>query len=241
MLQPLFISETDTAWIIFSVILLYYLYYYSAHFSGISRLFRHVKGERQKERTIFLFTKLSGFFIMGVVPGLLWYFLIESGFSRFGLTFEDLVRELKTILILILLIAAFTYIHQKIRNEHNSLQMNVTEWDLPLFITNCIGWVLYLAGYEFLFRGVLLTVCYHGFGFWPAIAINAGFYSATHMVYGKSQAIGALTFGTLACYLALKQGTLFIPFFMHTALSLFTDFFSLKMNRKLSYVNLSTP
>ena len=55
------------------------------------------------------------------------------------------------------------------------------------------------------------------------------------MVYGKKETFGALIFGTLACYFALNQGTVLIPLFMHITLSLFTDFFSLTMNRKLNY------
>ena len=47
------------------------------------------------------------------------------------------------------------------------------------------GWFLYLFGYEFLFRGVLLIPLIDPLGMWPAIAINIAVYSATHIPKGR--------------------------------------------------------
>jgi len=93
-----------------------------------------------------------------------------------------------------------------------------------------------LLAYEFLFRGILLFECYESFGFWPAVAINVTIYSAIHMVNGKDQAIGALFFGGIACYLTLTRGTVLIPLFMHITLSVFSDYFSIKMNPDIGFI-----
>ena len=42
-------------------------------------------------------------------------------------------------------------------------------------LINALGWFLYLFGYEFLFRGVLLIPLIEPLGMWPAIAINTAF------------------------------------------------------------------
>ncbi len=135
-----------------------------------------------------------------------------------------------------LMIAMLLFVNQKVNRRNNSLQIELTNWNIPLFLINTFGWIIYLVGYEFLFRGILLFECYNSFGFWPAIAINIAIYSAIHMVNGKDQTIGALIFGVIACYLTLSRGTILIPIFMHISLSVFSDYFSIRYNDKISFV-----
>jgi membrane protease YdiL (CAAX protease family) len=135
-----------------------------------------------------------------------------------------------------LIIAAILFINQKVNRENNSLQIELTDWNIQLFLINAFGWIIYLLAYEFLFRGILLFECYNSFGFWPAIAINIAIYSAIHMVNGKAQTIGALIFGGIACYLALTRGTILIPIFMHISLSVSSDYFSIRYSNNLSFV-----
>ena len=113
--------------------------------------------------------------------------------------------------------------------------MKIKEWNKVLFGINAAGWILYLCGYEFLFRGILLFECNNSFGFWPAIAINVVVYSAVHMINGKDEAIGALIFGAIACYFTLTLGTILIAVIMHVALSLSSDYFSIRLNKELSF------
>ncbi|MBK6281398.1 MAG: CPBP family intramembrane metalloprotease [Draconibacterium sp.] len=135
-----------------------------------------------------------------------------------------------------LIIAAILFINQKVNRQNNSLQIELTNWNIQLFLINVFGWIIYLVGYEFLFRGILLFECFNTFGFWPAIAINIAIYSAIHMVNGKAQTIGALIFGGIACYLTITRGTILIPIFMHISLSVFSDYFSIRYNDNLSFV-----
>jgi hypothetical protein len=55
------------------------------------------------------------------------------------------------------------------------------------------------------------------------------------MVNGKEQTIGALIFGGIACYLTLNRATILIPIIMHVSLSVFSDYFSIRFNDKLSF------
>jgi membrane protease YdiL (CAAX protease family) len=133
-------------------------------------------------------------------------------------------------------ITTILFFNQKANGHNNSLQINLSEWNILLFSINSIGWIFYLIGYEFLFRGILLFECYNSFGFWPAIAINVAIYSAIHMVNGKDQAIGSLIFGAIACYLTLSQGSILIPLIMHISLSIMSDYFSIRYNVSLSFI-----
>jgi membrane protease YdiL (CAAX protease family) len=137
---------------------------------------------------------------------------------------------------LIIVIALVLFINQKTNNNHNSLQINLSEWNFLLFLINATGWIIYLIGYEFLFRGILLYECYSSFGFWPAISINIAIYSAIHLVNGKDRALGAFIFGGIACYFTLIYGTILIPVIMHITLSIGSDYFSIRYNESLSFV-----
>lgn len=226
-----------TAILIIGTILFFYLYYYFAHSAFLKN---YIKNRVQKPLNgllLFFTEKFLGFLILGVIPGILYYYLFDFSFEKFGLTINQFSANFVIILILVFIIVFVVFINQKANSQHNSLQIKVNKWTLFLFILNSIGWIIYLIGYEFLFRGILLFECYSSFGFWPAIAINVAIYSAIHMVNGKNEVIGALIFGTIACYFTLIQGTILIPIFMHISLSLFSDYFSIKLNNKLSFIS----
>jgi len=217
-------------------LLFFYAYYYFAHSVFLREYIEKRTQHIQLELKLFFAKKTLGFLLLGVIPGIIYYFLLNPDFEQFGLSFTALKNNLSLIFSLILIISIILFIAQKMNLERNSLQLKLTEWNMLLFLLNSIGWIIYLAGYEFLFRGILLVECNNSFGFWPAIAINVTIYSAIHMVNGKDQAIGALIFGTLACYLTLTKGTILIPFIMHISLSLISDYFSIRLNPRLNFI-----
>ena len=222
--------------VILSTVIFFYFYYYFTT-SGLPEKFCiNIKNRAKKEVAIFLIKKLSGFLILGIIPGLLYYFLLNQDFAKFGLSLNHFKNNSQIIFLLVLIIAIVLFINQKINRQNNSLQIKISEWSFLLFLINASGWILYLIGYEFLFRGILLFECYSSFGFWPSLAINVAIYSAIHMVNGKDQTIGSLIFGTIASYLTLSNGTILIPIIMHVSLSVLSDFFSISLNKNISFV-----
>jgi len=161
---------------------------------------------------------------------------LDGSLSRFGLTYYHLINNWHLIAIIAFVIVTILYLRHKTNPGHSTLQIKASQWTVNLFLLNILGWSCYLFAYEFLFRGILLFECYERFGIWVAIAINITIYSAIHMVNGKDQAIGALLFGGVACYLTLTRGTILIPFFMHITLSGFSDYFSIRMNPDNGFV-----
>jgi membrane protease YdiL (CAAX protease family) len=163
--------------------------------------------------------------------------LLKETFGKFGFTLTHFFANFYIITGLTLIIAFLLYIRHKKNPYDNTLQIKTKQWNYSLFTFNLIGWSFYLLAYEFLFRGILLFECYESFGFWPALAINITIYSAIHMVNGKEQALGALLFGTIACYLTLAKGTILIPVFMHISLSGFSNYYSIKFNPNINFVS----
>lgn len=221
--------------VILSTVVFYYLYYYVVNSGLPEKYSRTITHLVQKEIKLFLTKKFSGFLILGFIPGLIYYFFLNPDFGMFGFSVDHFKNNFFIILSLITIITAILFINQKINRNNNSLQINISEWNLILFLINATGWIVYLIGYEFLFRGILLFENYNSFGFWPAIAVNVAIYSAIHMVNGKAQTFGALIFGGVASYLTLTCGTLLIPIIMHVSLSLVSDYFSIRFNENLSF------
>ena len=231
-------TDFNIAILIISVVLFYYLYYY---FSSSIFPKNYLKKNGNNELLLFLARKISGFLILGVIPLILYIIFFDFSFYKFGFTGSQLKSNFSIILILISIVALVTLINQKVNAQRNSLQLKLKEWTIFLFTLNSFGWIIYLIGYEFLFRGILLYECYYNFGLWPAIAINVAIYSAIHMINGKDEAFGALLFGTIACYFTLSRGTILIPIFMHISLSLFSDYFSILLNKNLSFIKKTDP
>lgn len=233
------ISEYRIAIVLVGTLVFFYIYYYFIHSEFLENRFEK-KQSNKDEIKFFLTKKISGFLIMGVIPGVFYSLFISPNIDFFGFSIVQFLSVFIIILILSAIIILSVYANQKSSPERNSLQIKITEWNGILFGINSFGWIVYLIGYEYLFRGILLFECNSIFGFWPAIAINVVIYSAIHMVNGKDEAIGALIFGTIASYFTLVQGTILIPIFMHVVLSLFSDYFSIRLNKNLSFVKLDT-
>ncbi len=229
-------SGISTAFVILAAVIFYYIYFYFVTSRLPEKFCAAINKSVQKEIVLFLLKKFSGFLILGLIPGLLYYFFMNQGFAIFGISLDNLKNNYQIILLLIAIIVAILFVNQRVNRQNNSLQIELSEWNLSLFLINTFGWIIYLVAYEFLFRGILLFECYESFGFWPAIAINIAIYSAIHMVNGKGQTIGALIFGGIACYLTLTRGTILIPIIMHVSLSVFSDYFSIRYNNSLSFV-----
>lgn len=222
--------------IITGTLLFFYLYHYFSLSVFLKKVVNRYYQESRNEFQLFLFRKISGFMILGILPLLFYILLLDGSFNRFGFSLNHFINSLHIIVILIIVIGILIYFRHKKYPDISTIQIEAGQWTTNLFMYNFLGWCLYLLAYEFLFRGILLFECYEIFGFWPAIAINITIYSAIHMVNGKSQAFGALFFGSIACYFALTKGTILIPFFMHIALTAFSDYFTIKMNPDYKFV-----
>jgi membrane protease YdiL (CAAX protease family) len=230
------LSEPGAAVVILSTLIFYYTYYYFKTSNLPEKFCSSILQPAHKLVAVFLVEKSSGFLILGVIPGLLYYLFFNKDFEKFGFSTEHFNENIYVIFVLVGAITTILFLNQKINKLNNTVQIKLAEWNLLLFFVNAFGWIIYLSAYEFLFRGILLFECYHSFGFWPAVAINVTIYSAIHMVNGKAQAIGALIFGGIACYLTLSVGSLLIPILMHVSLSIISDYFSIRYNVGLNFI-----
>ncbi|HZH73219.1 MAG TPA: CPBP family intramembrane glutamic endopeptidase [Mariniphaga sp.] len=221
-------NDSSIGVIILGVVVFYYIYYYTSESKSIVKFIQQNVADGNSGLALFFYKKINGLFLLGVVPAFLYFSVLNASGDKFGLSLNHLSSSFLLVAGLILLTAIVLFFHHRGKPNRSTLQIYPAQWNTSLFMLNILGWSLYLIAYEFLFRGILLFECYEHLGFWPAVAINISIYSAIHMVNGKDQTIGALVFGTLACYFTLTRGTLLIPIFMHLSLSILSNFYSVK-------------
>lgn len=182
------------------------------------------------------YQKMMGVLFMGVIPGI--FLLSFSDYTLAGLGMN--LGNFKESLVYISGVGTFVFIVNYFvsKNPFNLSmypQMRIKEWTKKTIVINSIGWAAYLFMYEFMYRGLLLVVCYDSFGFWPAVAINLSFYSATHIAKGLGETIGTFPYGLLLCFVTISTGSLAFAFISHLILALTNDYFSVHHNPEMKY------
>jgi membrane protease YdiL (CAAX protease family) len=185
------------------------------------------------------FTKYFGLISMGILPTILLLVFIPSmSLEKLGFTikYDTSLFSFLWILGLSILIVPLVYFSAKTpKNLINYPQIRSKIWTRKTVFLNALGWFLYLFGYEFLFRGVLLIPLLDPLGMWPAIAINIALYSATHIPKGLDETIGAAPLGLVLCLLTISSGTIWIAFIVHVVMAWTNTFTAFKFHPDMQF------
>jgi len=186
------------------------------------------------------FLRIFGFLTMGLGSGILCLtFIPDYSLSDYGLSYNRetaLFTSLWSLGLMIIIIPlAFLGAH-KPANLINYPQIRARLWTRKITVLNIVSWIVYLFGYEFLFRGILLFPLAGELGPWPAVAINTAFYSISHVPKGLNETTGAILLGLVLCILTLISGTIWIAFFTNVALALTNSFTAMKYNPDMRFV-----
>jgi membrane protease YdiL (CAAX protease family) len=215
-------------------IVFFSVYWFTSKSDKIKRIFYNKSAFDQASLKHILFTKYFGFFSLGIFPTIICLiFLPELTLADLGLTviYETTFFSIFWIFALSAVIIPLTYSSaKKPKNLVNYPQIRAKVWSKKMLFTNALGWFLYLFGYEFLFRGVLLIPLIEPLGMWPAIAINIALYSATHIPKGLDETFGAIPLGFVLCLLTLSSGTIWIAFIVHLVIGWTNSFTALKFH-----------
>ena len=185
---------------------------------------------------IFLFNKINGFIILGLIPGILVFAFFPISPAEVGLSFglNNVYWYLPGILLIVVVTNYFLASNPDTFSRYP--EMRFKEWTKARIAVTAVGWTIYLLGYEFLFRGLLFFSVYHSFGLLASLAVNVIIYSLVHLPKGKAEMIGAIPFGILLCCMALLTNSIILPFLIHLSLALSTDYFSIHYNPKMKLV-----
>lgn len=198
------------------------LFFYEKY-AGDKGIIRHI-----------IFLKYTGFLLLGVLPVSLFissfpdYDLGSLGMAYNPRTFY---RSLEWIFVLgtpIVFVMRFACRRKNCFEVYP--QIRVHEWDTWLMIRYSTAWMIYMCGYEIMFRGLLLFPLADRLGVWPAIAINTLFYVGSHIPKGSTETFAALFFGPLLCVITLQTGTVWAAVCIHSILAVSNSMMALKFH-----------
>lgn len=187
----------------------------------------------------FLFTRYTGFLLLGLLPvSLCLHYLPNYTLADYGLRYysqTNIFSLISIIILSVILIPLVSKTAKKPKNLVNYPLIRRNIWTRKTIFINLIGWFIYLLAYEVLFRGILLIPLSHSIGVWPAIAINITIYAATHIPKGLTETIGAFLIGTILCVLTLMSQTIWIALIVHLVIAYTNSFTSLKYHPNIHF------
>ena len=215
------------------VVVVFALYYFITKLKPARRI---LLSPDRDPGLLFIAEKITGFLLFGAIPFIL--FATTSGLhpSETILTTGKSEHYWYVLLSTLIIITLLTFNGSKKKAiQEKSPRIRIKKWTVKYCIIAITGWLIYILGYELLFRGILWLVCYMAFGFWVALLINIVLYAAVHLDQGLAMSLGAIPFGILLCLLTFLTGSFLFAFLIHGWLAVSTEIFSVYNNPDLSF------
>jgi membrane protease YdiL (CAAX protease family) len=214
-----------------SVAIAFAAYHFLNHNDRVRTWISVRAGEALAPVQVIVFQRLSGLVILGLIPLAVALAATGQGLSYFGLNFAKMGQVLIWTLGASVILLPMGYVNAR-RPDNQAMypQMRLSEWPVGLLLRSNLTWVLYLLGYEILFRGILFFPILDHYGLVVAISVNAAIYSLAHIPKGLKETIGAIPFGIIVCLAAWKTGNIWFPFLVHCVMALSNEWFSIFLN-----------
>jgi membrane protease YdiL (CAAX protease family) len=225
-----YLSDGYIISIVIAVYALYYAFAYTKVYGWIYRRFGIPFNQTVFHATFF---RLAGFFFFGIIPWIL-FRMHEVEFDFLIIEKNEMARTLFFTPILSLIAVAVAYINVKNSKETIYPQFKIEKWTAAYKLLTYSTWILYLTGYEFMFRGLLLFGLVEEFGKYPAIILNVVLYAFVHIPKGIKEVVGCFIMGPILCLTALHTGNVFAPIIIHISLCLANEYFSIRKQEKNS-------
>ena len=148
------------------------LYYFLSHSTTCKRRFGAPCKILDGQGNHVLLQRILGFLFMGVLSVLIILFLPDLGLKEYGLSFTFHSAPPAWSWLLIPLIMGY-FAARKPGNLENYPQIRAKIWTPGMIAINSTSWVLFLVGYEILFRGFVLHASLELMDPVPAIALNS--------------------------------------------------------------------
>jgi len=213
------------------------VYYFLSLSTKIREIFIKKIGEEETSIWWVIFQKIGGFVFLGIIPAIVTMIVLDTSLKDYGVKFVNFDKSIYWILGLTIVIIFMNYFAaRKPESLKMYPQIRIRKWTAGTLALSSSGWFLYLLGYEFMFRGLLLFGLIPVIGVWPAIALNIAFYVFAHIPKGLKESIGSIPLGLILCIITIKTGTIWVAFFAHVALALSNQFFSIKYHPDMKFV-----
>jgi membrane protease YdiL (CAAX protease family) len=197
-----------------------------------------VKCERNHSIIVLLYfaRKLAGFILLGIIPAFLAWLYIDFRPLEVMVKIRNSGQLWEWLIIISILLILLNLINARSPDLRKMYpEMRLQHWDIISLIIAVGGWILYLTGYEFLFRGILLFNCIKAFGVWPSITLNIALYSSLHLNKGLKEAIAAIPFGLLLCYITLESSSILPAILIHSVQAISAEISCIYQNKEMTF------
>ena len=211
-------------------------YYFLSKNSTLISRFESLCRFPDKQGKQVLLQRALGLLFLGVLSVLIISLMPGDSLNEYGLTFKfnALPPWWSWLLLpLILLLGYFTA--RTPGNLKLYPQIRTNTWTPGILAVSSISWILFLIGYEFLFRGFVFHASLDIMEPVPAIALNSAVYAFAHFYKGPGETFGAIPAGILFCYLTLLTGNIWCAVILHSVMALSNEWFSLKAHPEMSF------
>jgi membrane protease YdiL (CAAX protease family) len=209
------------------------------YFSILGGLTRRRNADKTAIHTNYIWRKLSGFVLFGVIPAIGAGMIFRQDLREYGLIAGISPGIWLWVAGAAILLTLLNFINSRKKDLQAAYpEMRLAEWDGGSIALAAGGWAVYMLGYEFLFRGVLLLSTFHAWGLWPAVVINLALYSALHLPKGLKEATATIPFGALVCYLTIESQSILPAIVLHSWQAITCELFCILRNpeMKLTFV-----
>lgn len=210
------------------------IYYFLSHNIAFQRRFGSMCKILDRQGNQVLLQRLLGFLFLGLGSLLIILLLPDDTLSANGLTLHFLSAPpwWSWLLIPLILITGY-FAAQKSGNLEQYPQIRAKQWTPAMVLLSSGSWVLFLIGYEFLFRGFVLHASLGLLEPGPAIALNCALYAFAHFYKGPGETFGAIPVGIILCYITLITGNIWSAVILHSIMALSNEWFSLRAHPEM--------
>jgi membrane protease YdiL (CAAX protease family) len=221
---------TSTAFSITIVCISFLLYHFVSNSMTLPDKFTNRHGAVKGQIRLIFFKRFLGFLLFAFTAV---YYLLYSNLplSSFGIAILGHLSTFYFVLTIGALCFSLNYFAaRKPASLTKFPQIRATNWSKSLVLMDVLSWMLYLLGYEIMFRGVLFFSCLTEFGTVTAIVINTAIYSLVHLPKGFKGTVGAIPFGIILCMVTFVTGTIWAAFWIHSIYALTLELMSLRFH-----------
>ena len=236
-LESIFIhKQDDPAYLLVFILLLtgFIIYYFLSEF--LKGYFKNTFKANFPSYYSFIAQRIVGFVTFGLIPFVIVIVFYSKSPTNYGLNFNHLQTSLVwTFFLGLIVVVANYFLAGKKQNLKNYPQIRLNNWAADKILVNSLTWIIYLFGYELMFRGLLLFSFYYAYGTFVAITVNCVLYSLVHIPKGKKETFGAIPLGIILSFITLETGSIFVAFVFHVIMALSNDHFAIKAHPSMTY------
>lgn len=209
-------------------------YYFLSHNSNGNSRFGAICKVLDRQGNLVIRQRMLGFLFLGVLSALIILLLPNVTLKDYGLTFQFLSAPpwWCWLLFPLILILGY-YTASKPGNLECYPQIRSMLWTPGMVILSGVSWVVFLVGYEFLFRGFVLHASLELLEPGPAIIVNSALYAFAHLYKGPGETFGAIPVGIILSIVTMITGNIWCALILHSMMALSNEWFSLRAHPKM--------